>query len=80
VLESAARRRHQLPFQAEFEWHPVDPVLLVRSTLLPIRVAFDSDKMAVYAKLSMATRMLVTDANRRRAIGLSEESAAELDL
>src|SRR5207248_4641876 len=80
ILVSLARRRHQLPFPAEFEWHAVDPVLMVKSNLLPIHVTFDSGRLAVYARLSMATRMLATDANRTRVIRLIEEIADELDL
>ncbi len=42
--------------------------------------AFAPGRIVVYAKLSLATRMLVTDSNRRRAIRFIEEIADELDL
>jgi hypothetical protein len=80
ILEAAARRSGQLPFQAEFEWHADDPVLKLKSSMLPMFAAFAPGRIAVYAKLSLAARMLVTDSNRRRAIRFIEEIADELDL
>jgi hypothetical protein len=80
ILDAVAGRREQLPFPAEFEWHPVEPVLMVKSKLLPIYIAFDPGRLTVHAKLSMAARMLATEGNRKRAIRLVEEIADELDL
>ena len=80
ILDAAAGRRDQLPFQSEFEWHAVEPVLQFKSSILPMYAAFTPGRIAVYARLSLATRMLVTDANRRRAIRFIEEIADELDL
>ena len=80
ILDAVAGRRDQLPFPAEFEWHPVEPVLMVQSKLLPMHIAFASGRLTVHAKLSLAARMLATDGNRKRAIRLIEEIADELDL
>jgi Cu2+-exporting ATPase len=80
ILDAVAGRREQLPFPAEFEWHPVEPVLMVKSKLLPIHIAFDAGRLTVHAKLSLAARMLATDGNRKRTIRLIEEIADELDL
>ncbi len=80
ILEAAVSRSGQLPFQADFEWHAVDPVLHFKSSILPLAATFTPGRIAVYAKLSLATRMLVTESNRRRAIGFIEEIADELDL
>jgi hypothetical protein len=80
ILDAVFQRRDELPFAAEFEWHPVAPVLTVKSKLLPIHIAFDSEKLTVCAKLSRAARMLATEGNRKRAIRLIEEIADELDL
>ena len=35
ILDAAAGRSGQLPFQAEFEWHADDPVLKLKSSMLP---------------------------------------------
>ncbi len=80
ILEAAVSRSDQLPFQADFEWHAVDPVLHFKSSILPLAAAFTPGRIVVYAKLSLATRMLITDSNRRRAILFIEEIADELDL
>jgi Cu2+-exporting ATPase len=80
ILEAAMSRSDQLPFQADFEWHASDPVLHFKSSILPLSAAFAPGRIAVYAKLSLATRMLVTESNRRRAIRFIEEIADELDL
>ena len=80
ILDAVSGRREQLPLAAEFEWHPVEPVLMVKSKLLPLHVAFDPGRMTVHAKLSLAARMLATEGNRQRAIRLIEEIADELDL
>ncbi len=80
ILDAAVRRSDQLPFQAEFEWHADDPVLKLKSSILPMYAAFTPGRIVIYAKLSLATRMLVTESNRRRAIRFIEEIADELDL
>jgi Cu2+-exporting ATPase len=80
ILDAASGRSDQLPFQAEFEWHADDPVLKLKSSILPMYAAFAPGRIAVYAKLSPATRMLVSEANRQRAIRFIEEIADELDL
>jgi P-type E1-E2 ATPase len=80
ILETAVSRSDQLPFQAEFEWHAVDPVLQFKSSILPLYAAFAPGRIGVYAKLSLATWMLITEGNRRRAVRFIEEIADELDL
>jgi hypothetical protein len=80
ILAAAVARSDQLPFQAEFEWQPGEPVLKFKSSVLPLSAAFAPGRIAIHARLSLATRMLVTDGNRRRAIRFIEEIADELDL
>ena len=80
ILEAAVRRSDQLPFQAEFEWHADEPVLQFKSSFVPLSAAFGTGRIAIHARLSLASRMLVTEGNRRRAIGFIEEIADELDL
>ena len=55
-------------------------MLHFKSSILPLSAAFATDRIAMHAKLSLATRMLVTEGNRRRAIRFIEEIADELDL
>jgi hypothetical protein len=74
------RRRHELPLPAEFEWHPTDPVLTVRSTMLSFIVSFATQRFTVDAKLSLAARLLATAANRRQAAHFFDSIAQELDL
>ncbi len=80
ILDAAERRSDQLPFQAGFRWHSSEPVLMFQSNLLPLSAVFAPGRLAIHAKLSMATRMLVTEGNRRRAIRFIEEIADELGL
>lgn len=80
VLDWARRRSSRPPLAVECEWHSVEPVLSVKSKLATMNVAFDSERMAVYARMPLATRMLATEANRTCAIGVIEEIADELDL
>ncbi len=80
ILDAAIRRADQLPFQATFAWRDADPVLTLQSSILPLSAAFVPGRISIHAKLSLATRMLVTDSNRRRAIRFIEEIADELDL
>lgn len=80
ILEAAVSRSDQLPFQADFEWHPADPILHCKSSVLPLAATFTPGRIAIYAKLSRTTRLLVTESNRRRAIRFIEEIADELGL
>jgi hypothetical protein len=75
-----ARRRHELPLRAEFEWHATDPVLTIRSSLLSFIVSFAPERLTVDARMSLAARVLATAANRKQAVSFFETIAAELDL
>ena len=53
ILDAAAGRRDQLPFQAEFEWHAADPVLKFKSSsveLLAHVAAFTPGRIVIYAE------------------------------
>jgi hypothetical protein len=75
-----ARRRHELPVPAEFEWHATDPVLTIRSSLLSFIVSFAAEHFTVDARMSLAARIFATDANKKKAAQFFETIAEELNL
>jgi hypothetical protein len=75
-----ARRRHELPLPAQFEWHATDPVLTIKSPLLSFIVSFAPERLTVDAEMSFAARLLATAANRKEAVKFFESIATELDL
>jgi hypothetical protein len=76
----AARRRHELPIPAEFDWHATDPVFTIRSSLLSFIVSFAPERFTVDARMSLAAKMFATEANRKLAIQFFDAIAEELDL
>ena len=75
------RRRHEIPVPTELRWHATHPQFTIRSTLLSLVVNFTADeRLVVDAELSMAARLLASDANRRQAAQFIESIAVDLGL
>jgi hypothetical protein len=75
------RRRHEFPVATELRWHATHPQFTIRSTLMSFVVQFTTDeRLVVDAEISLAARMLVSDANRKRAVQFIEAIARDLGL
>src|SRR4051812_43632986 len=74
-------RRHEIPIPTELSWHATHPRFTIRSPLLSFVVNFTDDlRLVVDAELSLAARMLATDANRKQAVRFIESIAVDLGL
>jgi hypothetical protein len=74
------RRRDQIPVPAELSWHVAKPELTIRSPWISFIVQFSRERMVVSAELSLAAKMVATDANRRQAVRFIESVADDLNL
>jgi hypothetical protein len=75
------KRRHEIPIPTEMKWHATHPQFTIRSTLLSFIVHFTTDKrLVVDAELSLAARLMASDANRKQAIQFIESIAVDLGL
>jgi hypothetical protein len=75
------RRRHEIPIPTEMRWHATHPQFTIRSTMLSFVVNFTADeRMVVDAELSLAARLLASDANRKQAVAFIEAIATDLGL
>ncbi len=75
------RRRHEIPIPTELRWHTTHPQFTIKSPLLSFIVNFTpDDRMVVDAELSLAARMLASDANRKQAVRFIESIAVDLGL
>jgi hypothetical protein len=75
------RRRHEIPIPTEIRWHATHPQFTIRSAMLSFIVNFTADeRMVVDAELSLAARLLASDANRKQAVAFIESIAADLGL
>jgi hypothetical protein len=75
------RRRHEIPIPTEMKWHPTHPQFTIRSSLLSFVVNFTADeRMIVDAELSLAARLMASDANRKQAVQFIESIAVDLGL
>lgn len=83
ILDMFEARRTMLPSSVEMSWHPKEPVLSLKG---PMGVAFHvhflemQELMEVYAELSFAARMMVTETHRSQARQVIHEIAEELNL
>lgn len=83
ILDMFESRRAMLPSSVEMSWHPKEPVLSLKG---PMGVAFHvhfhepRELMEVYAELSFAARMMVTESHRTQARQVIHEIAEELEL
>jgi hypothetical protein len=75
------KRRHEIPIPTELRWHATHPQFTIRSPLLSFIVNFTADeRMVVNAELSLAARLLASDANRQQAVDFIESIAGDLGL
>jgi hypothetical protein len=75
------RRRHEIPIPTELKWHATHPQFTIRSPLLSFIVNFTADeRLVVDAELSMAARLMASDANRKQAVQFIESIAVDLGL
>jgi hypothetical protein len=75
------RRRHEIPIATELKWHKSHPQFTISSSLLSFIVNFTADeRMVVDAELSLAARLMATDANRKQAVAFIESIAVDLGL
>lgn len=75
------RRRHEIPIPTELKWHATHPQFTIRSSLLSFIVNFTADeRLVVDAELSMAARLMASDANRKQAVQFIESIAVDLGL
>ncbi len=75
------RRRHEIPIPTQMKWHQTHPRFTISSPLLSFIVNFTADeRMVVDAELSLAARMLASDANRKQAVAFIESIAVDLGL
>jgi hypothetical protein len=80
ITAEFARRRHEIPVATEFRWHPEKPQFTIHSPWLSFIVHFANEDLVVDAELSLAARMLATEANRKRAVHVIETIADDLGL
>ena len=75
------QRRHEIPIPTELRWHATHPQFTIKFALLSFVVNFTKDdRMVVDAELSLAARMLASDANRKQAVRFIESIAVDLGL
>ena len=75
------KRRHEIPIPTEMRWHATHPQFTIRSPLLSFIVNFTTDRrLVVDAELSLAARLLASDANRKQAVRFIESIAVDLGL
>jgi hypothetical protein len=75
------KRRHEIPIPTEMRWHATHPQFTIRSNLMSFIVNFTHDKrLVVDAELSLAARLLASDANRKQAVQFIESIAIDLGL
>ncbi|WZO98048.1 hypothetical protein EP7_005101 [Isosphaeraceae bacterium EP7] len=75
------RRRGEIPISTDLSWHPEKPEFTIRSKLLSFIVRFTQDqRMVVEAELSLAAKLMATDANRRQAVAFIESIADDLKI
>ena len=75
------RRRGEIPLSTDLRWHPDKPEFTIRSKLLSFIVRFTNDqRMVVEAELSLAAKMMATDAHRRQAVAFIESIADDLKI
>lgn len=75
------RRRHEIPVPTELRWHPTHPRFTIHSSLMSFVVNFTGDeRLVVDAELSLAARMLASDAHRKHAVRIIESIAGDLGL
>jgi hypothetical protein len=74
------RRRHEIPVETELHWHHAKPQFTIRSKLLSFVVHFTPKDLVVDAELTLAAKMLATDAHRKQAVTFIESIARELNL
>src|SRR5947209_13122061 len=74
------KRRHEIPVATELHWHKDKPQFSIRSTWLSFHVGYTPEQMVVEAELSLAARVMATDARRWRALAVIHSIADELDL
>ena len=74
------RRRDEIPIATEFRWHAVDPEFTIKSSWASLIVRFTEETLVVQAELSLAARMLVTDAHRQRVVQFIDSMVNDLGL
>src|SRR5262249_24792307 len=73
------RRRHEIPVETELHWPHAKPQFTIRSRLLSFVVHFTPESLVVDAELTLAAKMLATDADRKQAVTFIESIAQELN-
>src|SRR5690349_6934971 len=73
------RRRHEIPVAAELVGL-ADHGMTIKTKWLSLIVHFTKDTLKVEAELSLAARMLATDANRKFAVQFIDSIAEDLNL
>ncbi len=75
------QRRHEIPIPTELRWHATSPQFTIKSPLMSFVVRFTPDsRLVVDAELSLAGRLLASDANRKQAVKFIESIAGDLGL
>lgn len=73
-------RKHEIPTPTELAWRTDRPELVIKARWISFIVRFTQERMVVDAELSLAAKMMATEANRRQAVQFIESVAADLDL
>ncbi len=75
------KRRHEIPIPTQMKWHQTHPQFTISSPLLSFIVNFTPDeRLVVNAEMSLAARMMASDANRKQAVAFIESIAVHLGL
>ncbi len=77
---AVAARRSQFPMITGADWHPSRPELTIRTPIVSFVVRFADGAARVDAEMTLAGKLLASDANRRLAIRFIEEIAVEVGL
>ena len=81
AIDSAyQRRKHEIPVATELHWHASKPEFSIRSSWMSFNVGYTPERLTVEAELSMAARLMVTDAHRKQAVAVIDSIADELGL
>jgi hypothetical protein len=74
------RRQHEIPVPAELLQNPVKPEMTIKTKWLSFIVQFHKETLRVDAELSLAAKMLATNANRQVAVQFIDSIANDLNL
>ncbi len=80
IRDEFLRRKHEIPVDSELVENRHKPEMTIKTKWLSFVIHFTDETMRVDAELSLAAKMLATQANRQSAVQFIESIATSLDL